>query len=100
MGSYMFCENMTEALELEIKAKGEAAQLLNELQAYIEAPAGAIGIDVQRVLYPFSGWAIEADLTWDGEVVRHYDAFDMLALELTELELKILLKSRSPILTA
>lgn len=94
MSSYMFCEDLTEAVALEAQAQKEAAQLLRELPAYIKAPAGAIGINVQRVLYPFTGWAIEADLTWNGEAVRHYEAFDLLALELTELEMKIMLKGR------
>lgn len=92
--SYMFCEELTEAVALEAQAKKEAEELLRELPAFIDAPAGAIGIDVQRVRYPFTGWAIEADLTWDGEVIRHYEAFDLLTLELTELELKIMLERR------
>ena len=48
---------------------------------------------MQRVQYPFTGWAIEADLTWEGEVVRHYEAFDLLVLDLTELEMKAMLQS-------
>lgn len=91
--SYMFCENLTEAVALEAQAKKEAEQLLRELPAFIKAPAGAIGIRVQRVQYPFTGWAIEADLTWDGEAVRHYEAFDLLVLDLTELEMKAMLQS-------
>lgn len=93
--SYMFCEDLTEAMALEAQAKKEAAELLRELPTFINAPDGAIGIDVQRVLYPFTGWAIEADLTWYGEAVRHYEAFDLLALELTELEIKAMLQGRA-----
>lgn len=92
--SYMFCDDLTEAVALEAQAKKEAEQLLRELPLFVKAPTGAIGINVQRVFYPFIGWAIEADLTWNSEVVRHYEAFDLLALELTELELKIILKGR------
>lgn len=91
--SYMFCEDLTEAVALEVQARKEAAELLRELPAFINAPAGAIGIDVQRVQYA-ACWAIEADLTWDGEVVRHYEAFDLLVLELTELEMKAMLRGR------
>lgn len=89
----MFCEDLTEAVALEAQAKKEAAELLRELPAFITAPAGAIGISVQRVHYA-TCWAIEADLTWYGEVVRHYEAFDLLALELTELEMKAMLQGR------
>ena len=90
--SYMFCEDLTEAVALEAQAKKEAAELLRELPAFINAPAGAIGIDVQRVHYA-AMWAIEADLTWDGEIVRHYEAFDLLVLDLTALEMKAMLQS-------
>ena len=92
--SYMFCEDLTEAVALEAQAKKEAAELLRELPAFVNAPVGAIGISVQRVQYA-TCWAIEADLTWDGEVVRHYEAFDLLTLELTELEMKAMLRGRS-----
>lgn len=92
--SYMFCEDLTEAVALEAQAKKEAAELLRELPAFINAPADAIGISVQRVQYA-TCWAIEADLTWYGEVVRHYEAFDLLVLELTELEMKAMLRGRS-----
>lgn len=91
--SYMFCENLAEAVALEAQAKKEAEQLLRDLPAFIKAPTGAIGIRVQRVQYPFTRWTIEADLTWDGEVVRHYEAFDLLVLDLTELEMKAMLQS-------
>lgn len=43
---------------------------------------------------PFSGWARETDLMFDGEVVRHYPAFDLLELDLNELGLKNLCKQR------
>lgn len=92
MVSDLFCDDLQEALKLEAEAKTRSPQLLEELKRYIRTP-GEIGIDVRRVRYPFSGWAIEADLTYNGEVVRHYEGFDLLELELTELELKILLNS-------
>ncbi len=92
--SYMFCENLTEALALEARANAQKDGLLQELAAFIRTP-GTIGINVQRVHYPAAGWAVEADLTYDGEVVRHYEAFDMLELELNELELKILCRQRA-----
>ena len=90
--SDLFCADLQEAMRLESEAEARAPQLLEELKHYIRTP-GEIGIEVRRVLYPFSGWAIEADLTYDGEVVRHYEGFDLLELELTELELKVLLNS-------
>lgn len=90
--SDLFCADLQEAMRLESEAKARAPQLLEELKHYIRTP-GEIGIEVRRVLYHFSGWAIEADLTYDGEVVRHYEGFDLLELELTELELKVLLNS-------
>lgn len=88
--SYMFCEDYTDSIQLLAEAKREAEQILQELPAYVNAPKGAIGIDIQRVCYPFTGWAIEADLTFGGEVVRHYDSFELLVLDLTLLELKAL----------
>ena len=91
--SYMFCGDLTEAVALEAQAKREAAELLRELPTFITTPTGAIGIVVQRVQYG-ACWAIEADLTWYGEAVRHYEAFDLLALELTELEMKAMLQGR------
>ena len=90
---YMFCVNESEAVKLEAMAQKEAAGILRELPAYINAPAGAIGICVQRVRHPSSVWAIEADLTWYGETVRHYEAFDLLVLDLTMLEIKAMLHS-------
>lgn len=92
--SYTFCKDKQEALSLEAEANAKKDGLLRELAAFIKTP-GTVGINVQCVFYPFSGWAVEADLTYDGEVVRHYEAFDMLELELNELELKILCQQRA-----
>ena len=47
---------------------------------------------MQRVHYA-TCWAIEADLTWNGEAIRHYEAFDLLVLDLTALEMKAMLYS-------
>lgn len=93
MGNYMFCEGLFEAIELEAKAKARAEELLNEMPYYIKTP-GVLGIDVKRVLYPFSGYAIEADLLYDGEVVKHYEAFDLLELALLHLQMGVILNSR------
>ncbi len=90
--SDLFCADLREALKLEAEAKEKVPRLLEELRHYIRTP-GEIGIEVRRVRYPFTGWAIEADLTFNGEVVRHYEGFDLLELELSELELRILLNS-------
>lgn len=91
---YMFCENAQVAVDLEKRANERKDRILQELTAYIRTP-GTIGISVQRVIYPFSGWAIEADLTYNGEVIRHYEAFDLLELELNELELNIICRQRA-----
>lgn len=93
MGNYMFCEDLAEALEFEAEAKNRAAKLLQEMPIYIQTP-GTLGINIQRVLYPFSGWAIEADLLYDGEIVRHYESFELLELELLHLQLAVLCKQR------
>lgn len=90
--SDLFCADLREALKLEAEAKEKVPRLLEELRHYIRTP-GEIGIEVRRVRYPFTGWAVEADLTFDGEVVRHYEGFDLLKLELTELELRVMLNS-------
>lgn len=91
--SFMFCADLQEAILLEAEANARKGLILEELAAYINTP-GTIGIEVHRVLHAFSGWSVEADLTYDGEVVRHYEAFDLLELELCELELKILCQQR------
>lgn len=89
---YMFCKNRNESIELESLAKSRVPTILEELSHYVKS-SKEIGITVHRVLYPFSGWCIEADLTFDGEVVRHYESFDLLELELNFLELNILMKN-------
>lgn len=89
MGNYMFCDCLSEAKELEEQAKVRAEVLLQEMPFYIRTP-GVLGIQIQRVLHPFSGWAIEADLLYDGEVVRHYESFEMLELDLLFLQMKAL----------
>lgn len=86
----MFCTNKAEALRLELMAHDRARRLLNEMRYYIRAPEGALGIEVRPVLHPFSGWAIEADLTWCGEVIRHYESFELLELDLLHMQLHAL----------
>nr|WP_325297191.1 hypothetical protein [uncultured Dysosmobacter sp.] len=90
--SYMFCRDAREAEILEAEANARKGALLEELAQYIRTP-GTIGIEVSRKCYPLGGWSVEADLTYNGEVVRHYEAFDLLELELNEIELKILCDS-------
>lgn len=92
MGNYMFCEDLPEALELEAQAKTRAEQLLQEMPFYIRTP-GTIGIEIHRVLHPFSGYAIAADLLFDGEIVRQYESFEMLELDLLHLQLGVLAKT-------
>ena len=92
MGNYMFCEGLPEALELEAQAKTRAEQLLQEMPFYIRTP-GAIGIEIHRVLHPFSGYAIAADLLFDGEIVRQYESFELLELDLLHLQLGVLAKT-------
>lgn len=91
---YMYCEGLQLAEQLETQAVAQVPALLDELRQYVR-PAGEIGIRVRRVLYEFSGWAVEADLTYDGEVVRSYPAFDLLVLELNQIELSILAACRA-----
>lgn len=42
--SYMFCDDLTEAVALEAQAKKEAEQLLRELPLFVKAPTGAIEV--------------------------------------------------------
>ena len=90
--SFLFCESCTEALELEALANARVPALLEELRYYVRAD-GEISIRVQPVWHGMF-WSVEADLLFDGEVVRHYEAFDLLELELNELELAVLVRSR------
>lgn len=90
MGSMMFCSDKAEALRLELEANARADQLLREMPLYIRYPAGALDIVVRPVLHPFSGWAIEADLMWNDEVLRHYESFELLELDLLHLQMKAL----------
>lgn len=91
--SYMFCEDCTESIELAQKAKERVPLLLEELSRYVRADK-EITIEVSRVFHGMY-WSVEADLLFGGEVVRHYEAFDLLELELNEWELSILCRSRS-----
>ena len=92
MGNFMFCEDLSEALELENEAKRRAEQLLLEMPFHIRT-TGVIGIEIHRVLHPFSGWAIAADLLFNGDVVRHYESFELLELDLLHLQLGVLAKT-------
>lgn len=92
MGNCMFCDNLAESLELEKQGKARAEELLREMPYYIRMP-GVLSIDVFRVLYPFTGWAIEANLMYDGEVLRHYESFALLEIDLLHLQMKAILQS-------
>lgn len=91
--SYLFCESLTEAKKLTAQANCDKVQVLEELSHYIRAP-GVVGIDVKRVQHTSGIWSVEADLTFDGEVVRHYEAYDLLVLDLLHLEMAVLARSR------
>lgn len=91
MGNCMFCDRLAEAKQLEEQAKIRAAELLREMPYYIRTP-GVLGIEVRRVLHPFSCWAVEADLMYDGEVLRHYESFELLELDLLHLQMAVILK--------
>ena len=90
--SYLFCENRSEADRLTEQANREKVQLLKELSHYIRTP-GVVGIDVKPVMHVSGCWSVEADLTFDGEVVRHYEAYDLLVLDLLHLEMAVLARS-------
>lgn len=91
--SYLFCKDQTESVELMQKAKERVPIILEELSHYVRAEK-EITIEVSRVWHGMY-WSVEADLLFGGEVVRHYEAFDLLELELNEWELSILCHSRS-----
>ncbi len=84
----MFCEDQTESIELSEKAKERVPLPLEELRHYVRSDK-EITIEVSRVFHGMY-WSVEADLLFGGEVVRHYEAFDLLELELNEWELAIL----------
>lgn len=90
----MYCSCFQQAVQLEALAVSQIPGLLDEFRRYIRAP-GELGIRVRRVLYEFSGWAVEADLTYDGEVLRSYPAFDLLVLDLKHIEFSILTACRA-----
>ena len=92
MGNCMFCDNLSESLELEKQAKARAEELLREMPCYIRTP-GVLSIEIVRVLYPFTGWAVEANLLYDGEVLRHYESFELLEIDLLHLQIKAILQS-------
>lgn len=56
-----------------------------------------MNLTVRRVLHTHTGWSVEADLTFNGEVVRSYPAYDLLLLDLNELELRVLARNRTGI---
>ena len=76
---------------MEEEAKKRAAELLREMPLYIRTP-GTLGIKVYRVRHNFSGWSVEAELTYDGEIVRKYDSFELLELDLLHLQMSVLLR--------
>lgn len=90
---YLFCDSRTEAEELTARANREKEQVLEELSHYIRT-SGKIGIEIVPVMHPTGVWSIGANLTFNGEVVRHYEAYDLLVLDLTHLELAVLARSR------
>lgn len=90
MGNMMFCADKAEALRLELEANARATELLREMASYVRTPPGALDIAVRLVLHPFSGWAIEADLLWCDEVLRHYESFELLELDLLHLQMRAL----------
>lgn len=91
--SYLFCESRTEAETLTAQANRDKVRILEEFSHYIRTP-GTIGITVVPVLHPTGIWSVEADLTFNGEAVRHYEAFDLLELDLLHWELAVLSRSR------
>lgn len=90
--SYLFCESQSEAKALTEQANRDKAMVLEELSHYIHTD-GVIGIDIMPVRHISGCWSIEADLTFDGEVVRHYEAYDLLVLDLLHIELAVLARS-------
>ena len=90
--SYLFCEDQTESIELAREAKERVPLLLEELKHYVRSDK-EISIEVIRVWHGMY-WSVEADLLFGGEVVRHYEAFDLLELELNEWELSVLCRNR------
>jgi len=89
MGSMLFCDNKAEALRFEAKAKERATKLLQEMPVYFTMPKGALGIVVVKRLHQY-GWSVEADLTWYGEVIRHYESFELLELDLLHMQMGVL----------
>lgn len=88
--SYLFCESRSEAIKLQKQAESRVPAILAELSTYIRSD-GEITVNLSRVWHGMY-WSVEADLLYDGEIVRHYEGFDLLELELNELELAILMK--------
>ena len=91
--SYLFCESRSEAERLTARANKEKVQVLEEFSRYIQT-SGVVGISVMPVKHISGIWSVEADLTFDGEVVRHYEAYDLLVLDLLHLEMAVLARSR------
>lgn len=87
--SYLFCESRSEAERLTARANKEKVQVLEEFSRYIRT-SGVIGISVMPVKHISGIWSVEADLAFDGEVVRHYEAYDLLVLDLLHWELSLL----------
>jgi poly(A) polymerase Pap1 len=89
--SYFLCSK-SALLKLMEKAEREKASILNEIKHYVTG--GTIGINIQPVPHVM-GWAVEADMTVNGEFVRHYDSVDLCFMELNEIMLSVILKSRN-----
>lgn len=89
--SYLFCESHSEMKALVEYANRDKVQVLQELSCYVRS-SSEIGIEIKPVLHTFGIWSVEADLTFNGEIVRHYDAYDLLVLDLYHIELSIIAK--------
>lgn len=91
--SYLFCENRSEMEALIAQANREKVQVLEEFAQYVNTGGGVVDIDVTPVKHTSGVWSVEADLTFNGEVVRHYEAYDLLVLDLYQIELAVLAKN-------
>lgn len=78
--SQVLCSHQ-EAVE-EIKAFNKRRdQVLKELAMYYQ---GDITVEAEAIQYPM-GWAVEANLYYSGEFVKHYELADLVLLDLNNL---------------
>lgn len=90
--SYLFCKNKKEAIQLREEATQRIPELLREFECFFPTQ-GKVGITI-KTEWEGVFYSVAADLTFNGEIVKSYPAFDLLELDLLQMEMNLMLKNK------